>query len=124
RTEIAGAYQRGCAEHARVIAISVRLQTGQAPIKRQSVLEQSRMEVGAGALRAEGPALDLEPVFRRAGERRRLEVHRAGKGRRAGAARADAALDLDRFQAAREVGKIGEVEHLIFGIVERNTVNR
>ena len=124
RPEVAGAHERRLTEHSRVISIPVRLQIRQSAVERQSIVEKTGPILRTRALRAERSAFELQPSPRAGSEWDRLEIHRPGERCGAGAARTDAALDLYRLEAAREIGKIREVQNLIFRIVQRDAVNR
>ena len=60
----------------------------------------------------------------RTGEAHGFHGQRARIGRDAVRAGADAALQLDRAEAVREVRKVREIDEVIFGVVQRNPVER
>src|SRR5262245_39576385 len=108
-----------------MVAIAVRLQRGHTPVRGKSAREQSGRVFTAQAIRTPRTPLQLcLSLAGTRGERRGLHVDRPSKGRGAVAARPDAALDLDAVEAVGEIGEVREVQDLVFGIVQRDAVDR
>src|SRR6185437_9133563 len=121
--EVAGAEEGRSSVDAGVIAVTVGAQRRQAAVRGESSAYETRRVLAARSPRAKRAVLELQlAAARRLAQRNGFHVDRAGVRRRAVARRADAALDLHRAQAVCEIWKVGEVEHLVFRIVERDAV--
>ena len=125
RAEPPGAHEGRAAQHPTVIAVPVGAQRTGPAVHREFAVGEPRVERRAHALRAERSHLQLH-VTTGIGtrHRHRFEIHTASERRRASRARAHTALHLHRLHVRHQVGQIGEVQHLIFHVVQRHAVER
>ena len=123
--EVAAAEEAGMRHVAGVLAIAVGALVEGPRVEREPVGQQPRRVVHRTPPRVPGARAQLHvPTRRRARERQGLEIDRPAVRRRAVGARAHAALDLHRLNVTHDAGHVGEVEHLVLRVVERDAVER
>jgi hypothetical protein len=123
RTEPAAAEEGTLRPVARVVPVAVRGLSRQARVAGEPRRRQAGLRHGAEARGVEVTPRQLQlAAARHPRYRDRLEVDRAGVRRHAMGARADTALHLHRRDAVGEIGEVGEVQPLVFRLVQRNAV--
>ena len=125
RAKPAGAHERRASHHAAVVAVAVGAQRTGPAVHREFAVGEPRIERRTDTLCPERSHLQLHIATGiSARHRHRFKVHAARKRRRARGARAHTALHLYRLHVRHEVGQVGEVQHLIFHVVQWHAVER
>ena len=125
RAKPASAHERRAPHDAAVVAVAVGAQRTGPAVHGELAVGEPRVERRAHALRAERSHLQLHIATGiGAGHWHGFEVHAASERRRARRTRAHTTLHLYRLHVRHEVGQVGEVQHLIFHVVQRHAVER